>query len=140
MNPLEIALLLAGIAHFGILIASATAPKALAWKKTLQPLPLLLRQMFWVYGAFIVLMIVSFGSITLVHRETLAQGGSLARWVCGIIAVFWFVRLMVQFFVFDAKPFLTHWVYRVGYHGLTVVFLFLALVYGWAAFLPQPNH
>jgi len=137
MEPLELALLFAGIAHFGILIASANAPKALNWKEALRPLSPLLRQMFWVYGWFIVLIIISFGTITLVHLETFVAGESLARWVCGMIALFWFVRLMVQFFVFDAKPYLTNWFYRVGYHGLTVVFLYLTAVYSWAAFFPS---
>ena len=135
---LQTALTLAGVAHFGILIASANAPKALNWKETLKPLPKLMRQMFWVYGAFIVLMIVSFGTITLVHTDTLANATTpLARWVSGMIAVFWFVRLMVQFFVFDATPFLTNWFYKIGYHGLTVVFIFLTAVYSWAAFFPN---
>ncbi len=138
LDPLSTALTLAGIAHFGILIASANAPKALNWKETLKPLPKLMRQMFWVYGWFIVLMIVGFGIITLVHTETLATAGTpMARWMAGLIAVFWFVRLMVQFFVFDAKPFLTNWFYKVGYHGLTVVFIFLTAVYSWAAFFPN---
>ncbi|NNE90438.1 MAG: hypothetical protein HKN23_02220 [Verrucomicrobiales bacterium] len=136
---LKPALFLAGIAHFGILVASANAPKALNWRENLEPLPKLLRQMFWVYGWFIVLMIVSFGTITFVHLDTLATAGNeLARWVCGLIAVFWFVRLMVQFFVFDAKPFLTNWFYKAGYHGLTLVFTFLTAVYTWAALYPKP--
>ena len=138
-DPLKLALILAGIAHFGILIASANAPKALNWKETLKPLPKLMRQMFWVYGWFIVLMIISFGTITLVHAETLAHPGEtpIARWVSGMIALFWFVRLMVQFFVFDATPFLTNWFYKIGYHGLTLVFIFLVAVYGWAALFPN---
>ncbi|MEO0415139.1 MAG: hypothetical protein AAF226_09335, partial [Verrucomicrobiota bacterium] len=96
-------------------------------------LPKLMRQMFWVYGWFIVLMIVSFGTLTLVHAERLVSGDVLARWVCGVICVFWLVRLGVQFFVFDAKPFLTNWFYKIGYHGLTLVFIYLVTVYGWVA-------
>jgi len=137
MNYLLIALYLAGIAHFGILIASANVPKALDWKNALAPLPKMLRQMFWVYGWFIVLIIISFGTITLVHAETLAAGGELARWINGFIFVFWFVRLMVQFFVFDAKPFLTNWFYKIGYQLLTLVFVFMIAVYAWAAFFPE---
>jgi hypothetical protein len=133
MKFLITALYLGGALHFGILIASALAPRALDWRKNLAPLPELLRQMFWVYGAFIVLMIISFGTLTLFHAETLASGSPLARSVCAMIAVFWAVRLGVQFFVFDAKPFLTNWLYRIGYHGLTVVFILLVAIYGWAA-------
>jgi len=128
-----IALYLGGICHFGILIASATAPRALNWRENLTPLPKLLRQMFWVYGSFIVLMIVSFGTLSLIHAETLVEATPLARSVCAVIAVFWTVRLAVQFFVFDAKPFLTNAIYRIGYHGLTAVFILLVTIYGWGA-------
>lgn len=139
-NLLKTTLLLAGIAHFGILAASATAPRALDWKKHLATLPPLLRQMFWVYGIFIVLMIIGFGLLTLFFGEEMAEGAPLARAVCAMIAIFWGVRLAVQFFVFDAKPWLTRPLYRWGYHGLTVVFIFLTLVYAAAAILPLLNH
>lgn len=135
MTLLEIALYLAGAAHFGILVASATAPKALNWKVHLEKLPLLLRQMFWVYGVFIVIMIICFGVLTLVFVPELAKGDNLiGRAVCILIAIFWGTRLIVQFFVFDAKPWLTHWVYKFGYHMLTLVFIYLTAVYTWAAF------
>ena len=138
MNNLALLLTFAGIAHFGILVASATVPKALNWRENLRPLPKLIRQMFWVYGSFIALMIVCFGVISLVHTESLATGGNpLARSICGMIAIFWSIRLLVQFFVFDAKPFLSNVFYRVGYHGLTVVFVFLIAVYTWAALFPK---
>ena len=131
------AILLAGVAHFGILIASATVPFALNWRESFKGLPPLLRQLFWVYGFFIVLMIIAFGLISLVHAETLAMAASpLARTVCGLIAVFWFARLMVQFFVFEARSYLVNWVYRLGYHGLTVVFVYLVLVFTYAALRP----
>jgi len=137
MNLLETSLLLAGAFHFGILVASANVPKALDWKNSLATLPKLLRQMFWVYGWFIVLCIVAFGTITLLHAETLASGTPLARSFCGFVFVFWLARLVVQFFVFDAKPFLTNAFYRVGYHLLTVIFILLLVPYAWAAFAPK---
>ncbi len=136
MNYLLIALYLAGIAHFGILIASANVPKALDWKNTLAPLPKMMQQMFWVYGWFIVIIIICFGTITLVHAESFAAGGNLGRWMTGMIFVFWTVRLIVQFFVFDAKPFLTTTFYKIGYQLLTLVFIFMIAVYAWATFFP----
>ena len=133
MDPLIIALYIAGLTHFGILIASATAPKALNWNRHLASLPLLLRQMFWVYGAFIVIIIISFGIITLCFAPELAGDAPLARAVNILIATFWGARLVVQFFVFDAKPWLTNDWYRVGYHALTVVFVLLTTIHVWAA-------
>ncbi len=124
---------LAGISHFGILIASSLAPFALNWKESLKPLPKLLRRMFWVYGGFIVMMIVGFGTLTLIFADDLSHGTPLARGICTMIALFWGVRLGVQFFVFDARPYLTRPLYRYGYHALTCVFIFLTITYGFLA-------
>ena len=88
--------LLGGLVHFGILIASALTPGVLEWRRHLAQLPALLRQLFWVYGSFIVLVIISFGTISLTHSGALASGEPLARAVCAMIAIFWSARLAVQ--------------------------------------------
>lgn len=122
---------LGGLVHFGILIASALTPGVLEWRRHLAPLPPLLRQLFWVYGSFIVLVIVSFGTISLTNADALASGQPLARAVCAMIAIFWAARLAVQFFVFDATPFLTNALLKLGYHLLTIAFLSLVVIYGY---------
>ncbi len=126
-------LLLAGWLHFAILLASAMVPRGLNWKEDLAGLHPFLRSLFWVYGVFIVFIIISFGAVTLLHLEALIQGTPLARTVCGVIALFWLMRLTVQLFVFDARSFLTNWFYKTGYHALTFVFLYFVIVYGWTA-------
>ena len=82
------------------------------------------------YSAF------GFGTISLLCTAELAASSLLARSFCGFAAAFWLARLLVQFFVFDAKPFLTNWFYKAGYHGLTVLFIALAGIYGWLCFRP----
>jgi hypothetical protein len=126
-------LAIGGLLHFGILVASALTPRALDWRGALASLPIMLRQLFWVYGAFIVLVIASFGILTLCFMQELAAGEALARGFCAFVAVFWLARLGVQFFVFDARPYLTNWFYRLGYHALTVVFASLSGLYACAA-------
>jgi len=133
MDSLELALYTGGVMHFGILIASALTPFALDWNKLLAPLPKLLRQMFWVYGAFIVLVIISFGTLTVMHAPAMAAGDAIGRSLCAVIAIFWGLRLAVQFFVFDAKPFLTRWIWKAGYHLLTVVFIAMVVIFTWGA-------
>ncbi|MFO0881108.1 MAG: hypothetical protein U0840_27610 [Gemmataceae bacterium] len=125
----------AGIGHFGILVASALVPFRLDWGKELACLSRLHRQMYWVYGGYVVLSIVAFGMLTLFNTRELAAGGYLARGFCGYVAVFWGVRVCLQA-VFDVKEHLTAWWLRLGYHGLTVLFLFFTVVYGWAALRP----
>jgi hypothetical protein len=133
MNSLETFLKIAGILHFAVLSASALTPKALDWRGALAPLHPFLRKMFWVYGAFIVLVIISFGTLTLVFTPEMSGGTPLGRGLCLFISIFWLVRLGVQIFVFDARPFLTNWIYKYGYHGLTFVFIYFALIYGISA-------
>jgi hypothetical protein len=126
-------ILLSGVLHFGILIASAAVPQVLDWKGELRKLDGLSRQLIWVHGLFIVLTIVGFGVLTFCFSFELANGTPLARGVCGFIALFWAVRLLIQFFVFDAKPFLTSAFLKIGYNGLTLVFLYQTVVLSWAA-------
>jgi hypothetical protein len=131
-------LLIGGVLHFVILIASALTPRLLDWRANLATLHPFLRRLFWVYGCFIVLVIISFGALTLAHAGELASGEPLARSICAIIAIFWLARLAVQFFVFDARPFLATTFFRVGYHVLTPLFTALVLIYGCAALNLHP--
>lgn len=142
MNSLTFALYVAAGIHFAILTASILTPKALDWKTALSPLPPLLRRMFWVYGIFIVVMIISFGVLTALHAPAMAAGAPVARSLAVVIAVFWALRLGVQCFVFDARPWLTRPLYRIGYHALTIAFVVLVTVYtiaaaGWGDRLPD---
>ena len=137
---LETLLLLAGLGHFGILIASALTPKALDWKTQLAPLHPFLRTLFWVYGVFIVLTIAGMGTLTLLHVRAMAAGEPVARSLAAFIAVFWSARLWVQFFVFDATEFLTTRWRRIGYHTLTLAFIAQAAVYIFAAIKPLLDH
>ena len=54
-----------------------------------------------------------------------------------MIAVFWATRLGVQWCVLDARPWLTSAFYRIGYHLLTVAFVALTVIYGWATLFPN---
>lgn len=134
MNDLEKLLRLAGLLHFAILTASALVPRGLNWRENLAPLHPFLRKMFWVYGVFIVLIIIGFGTLTLRHAGAMAAGEPVARWLAGFIAIFWAARLVVQMLVFDARPFLTNWFFKIGYHCLTMVFIYFTAIYAYAAF------
>ena len=65
------------------------------------------RQLIWVHGAFIVLVIIGFGLLSTLFSTELAAHTPLARALCSFISLFWAARLFVQFAIFDAKPYLT---------------------------------
>lgn len=124
---------LGGLLQFSILVASAATPFLLDWKATLSPLPLLFRQMFWVYGAYIVTTIVALGSVSLIFPAELAGASLLGIAITIFTAVFWGVRLLIGLVGFDADPFLTtHW-RRIGYSTLTVMFTVITSLYGLIA-------
>ncbi len=122
----------AGVAQFGILIASAMVPFRLNWRTELRSLSRLHRQMYWVYGGYVVLSIAAFAILSILHARELAERSGLARGVCSYIAVFWGVRVVLQA-VFDVKEHLSVWWLKAGYFVLTVLFAILTLVYAWAA-------
>ncbi|MGE3243705.1 MAG: hypothetical protein AB7G28_07195 [Pirellulales bacterium] len=126
-------IMLAGMCQFGILIASAAAPQLLDWKHSLAPLKRLNRQLIWTHGAYIAGSIAAFGLLSVVAPQLLTDGSPLARIVCGFIAVFWGVRLLLQWFVFDPAEHVTTFWLAAGYHTLTVVFLFVTCAYAFAA-------
>lgn len=130
---MKLLLQLAAAVQLLILIASALTPRVLDWQKNLAVLHPFLRKLFWVYGVFIVMVILAFATLTFRHADAMAAREPVARSVCVFIAVFWGARLFVQFAIFDVRPFLTNWIYQIGYHALTVLFALLVLVYGKAA-------
>jgi hypothetical protein len=123
---------LAGAGQLCVLVASALVPLRLNWRRDLATLPTLHRQLYWTYGGYVVLGIVAIGGISLTCADELATGSRLARAVCMYAALFWGVRLGLQA-VFDVKPHLTARWLTVGYHTLTLLFLFFTVVYGFAA-------
>ena len=123
---------MAGVGQLSILIASSLVPFRLNWRQELQCLPRLHRQMYWVYGGYVVLSIVAFGALSIVHARELASGSGLARGFCAYVAVFWGIRLVLQA-VFDVKAHLTAWWLRTGYFVLSLMFAGFTVVYAWAA-------
>ncbi len=133
MNIWERLIVIGGILHFALLSAGALVPFKLDFRGELQKVNSMLRELVWVYYAFIAFSIVGFGVLSVTLSTTLANGSILARAVCGFISLFWITRLAIQLFVFHAKDHLTNWFLRAGYHALTLVFSYHAVVYGLVA-------
>ena len=134
MNSSILTLLLqiAAILHIGLLCAGASMPRAVNLRGHLASLPPFLRQLFMVYFSFIALMLIGFGLLTFLFAHAMAAGEPIARALCVLITVFWGMRLIAAAFIFDVRPYLTNWVYRLGYQATNVVFIYLVAVYALA--------
>jgi hypothetical protein len=119
---------LAGLGQLFVLVASALVPIRLNWRAQFSILPRLHRQMYWMYGGYVVLSIVALGLICLVNATELASGSRLARSVCAYCAVFWGVRLSLQA-VLDVKEHLTAWWLYAGEVALSLLFIYFTIVF-----------
>ena len=131
---LSLALWLAGIGHFCILFASFQVPIRLGWKKDLVQLTPFNRKLMWVYAGTTLFTIIVFGILTLfLHHEFLA-GDRAAAALATFIAIFWTVRIVVDFVYFKHSDWLTGIQFVVGHFLLTALFMALATTY-WAVLI-----
>ena len=128
-STLTLMLKIAALLHLPLIWAGASMPKAVNLSAHLAILPQFIRRLFLVYFGFIGLMLVGFGSLTFLFADTLAAGKGLALGFCILLTLFWTVRLVAAGFIFDVRPYLTNRFYRVGYHAINLIFIYLLGVY-----------
>ena len=124
----NVALWLAGIGHFCVLIASFQVPGKLGWKEDLQKLTPFNRKLMWVHGAFAVLTIVAFGTLTLALHNELLRGDRAALGVALFIGVYWAARIVVDFTYYEHLDWPRGPGFVAGHILLTSLFAFLAAV------------
>lgn len=83
---------LAAFTYLGLLAAGLVMSRVVGLPEHIRTLPKFIRQLFWVYYAFLGLCLTSFGLGTFFLADELASGTPLARAVCGFLAVFWAAR------------------------------------------------
>jgi hypothetical protein len=130
----EILLLkLASLTYLGLIAAGLLMPKVTGlWADTKKLSPFA-QGLFRTYYAFIGLCLVSFGAGSWIFAAELASGSTLARAVCGFLALFWTVRLAAAIWILDVSPYLTDTWRKVGYQLTNIVFSSLPILYAWLA-------
>lgn len=123
-----IPLKIAGVLLIGLALVHAIFPKYFRWKEELAGLSMVNRQIFKVHTFFIALTVFLMGLLCLGSADALTQT-SLGKQVCLGLAVFWSIRLVLQFFGYSTalwrgKPFETfvHILFSLFWIYLTVVF------------------
>lgn len=95
-NGLGVALWLAGLGHFVLLIAAGQVPHRLDWKRDLEQLTDFNRKLMWVYAGTTLLTIIAFGVLTLALHDAFLARDRAAVALAAFIAVFWTLRLIVD--------------------------------------------
>jgi len=128
-STLHLLLILCGIGHIALSVASLVVPKALKWKYHLKTLPVLLQQMFWTYAGYILVINISFGVVTLLGADELVNGSFLAKSITLFIAVYWLARIVIQFTYFDKTDAPKGGLYTLGETALVILFATFTIVY-----------
>ena len=125
---------LAGICQLGVAAANFFVPAKLHYRENLVRLSPIVRQVFIVHSVYIVLVLIGFGAICLLFPSDLCGASSLGRFLCGFLAVFWGLRIVLQVVYYDGaikkeKPL---WTIFFGF-----VFFYLAAVFVAATLLAK---
>jgi len=131
----ENGLLLAGLLQMLLFVMSFIIPRCLEWGKPLMHLPLLMRQVFWTYAGYILMMHLFFGVLSFFGSQLLLDGTPQAAILCGLMGMWWFTRIILQFFCFDRKG-IPQTRFNILAEGLLIaMFLFLTVVYITAVYI-----
>lgn len=123
---------LAGLGQLILVVASVAIPRCLNWKCGLASLQPLLRKMFWTYAVYITAMHTFFGIISLFATDELLAGGFITTSLCVLMFIWWFARILIQFFYFDTEGLPKTAFNKLAEVGLVMLFTFLSGVYAWA--------
>lgn len=134
-TPIHLSLFLSGLAQLVLVAGSLAIPRVLGWKTELSKVQPLIKQMFWTYAAYILVINLCFGLLSITACDELLNGTFLAIIITGFIAVYWISRVLIQFFYFDRSGFPTGVLNRLAEVILTALFVVLALVYSLAFYI-----
>jgi hypothetical protein len=129
---MKLLVILAGIGQLLLAAGSTFIPRALRWREATAALPTLVRQLFWTYAAYILVINASFGLVSTFAPDWLLDGSPLAAAVTGFMAAYWGGRLAVQFLYFDRAGMPRGRLFTLAEIVLVTLFACLTLVYGAA--------
>jgi hypothetical protein len=122
MNPHPMWLGVAGAVQVAIILANLVLPAKLSVASGMASAPRFLRQVFLVHWAYIVFVVFLFSLLCFLFPAELAGGSALGRFLSAAIALFWFVRLLLQLFYYDAQTRREHRALDLAYlAGLVVL-------------------
>src|SRR5436853_7618113 len=91
----------AGALHLAVASANIFAFGKFRYLEHLRNVPLVMRQVFLVQNAYIMLVQVGFALLCFFFAGELTSGRPLGMALAGFLAVFWSARVLLQLFYFD---------------------------------------
>lgn len=131
---LELLLRLAALAQLGVVLLNLFLIRIMNWRRDLDAMPLLLREVFQIHVYFISITLAIFGAVTWRFAGDIANATHpLCVWLALGIGVFWAIRSVMQWTHYSAVHWrgdglrtVIHWMLFVGYGAFAAVYLIAA--------------
>ena len=130
MLPLSAWVQVAGAVQLAIGLANLPLASRLQYRKNLEGASAIVREVFYVHAAYIVLVVLGFATLSLLFPTDLAGGQPLGRFLSGFLAIFWLLRVPIQLFYYPTEIRRQN---RLADVVFTLAFAFLAIIFGLAA-------
>jgi hypothetical protein len=117
-----------------VAVSLALIPRILRWREETARLRPLTRQVATTYAFYVVTTNLAFGVLSALRPGWLVGPPGLATAVDAFIALWWGVRLVLQFTYYDRHGGPSGPAFRLAEIALVTLFAYLTLVYGAAAF------
>jgi hypothetical protein len=103
MSPLLVCIYVAGGLHLLVASANIFAFGKFRYLEHLENVPPVVRQVFLVQNAYIMLAQAGFALLCFFFADELISGRPLSRALAGFLAVFWGSRVLLQLFYYDRE-------------------------------------
>jgi hypothetical protein len=123
---------IAGILHLLVASVNFFAPRKLRYRDNLRKVSTIFAEIFVVQNIYIVLILFAFAALCFGFGEELMGRSVLGRCLCGFLAFFWALRVLLQLFYYDPavkrefpvynRLFLTCYCYLAALFTLLVAF------------------
>jgi hypothetical protein len=130
MQGLVILIRIAGAVQACIFSANFLIPAKLRCRENLSYVTPMVRSIFIVHWAYILLVLAIFSVLCFGFAPELAGASLMGRFLSAAIALFWVARLPIQLFIYDRELRRQH---RVADIAMVSALVFLAVVFGAAA-------
>jgi hypothetical protein len=127
---LELFLRLAALAQLGVVVLNLFLVRLMNWRRDLEAMPLLIREVFQIHIYFISITLAIFGVLTWRFAGEIATAAHpLCVWLALGIGVFWAIRSVMQWSHYSTVHrrgnrlrTLIHWMFFLGYGGFAAVY------------------
>jgi len=125
---IEIAIKIAGVILISLSLIHFIFPSYFNWKEELAKISLVNRQMMQVHTFFIALVVFLMGLLCLTSTSELI-GTNLGKQISLGLAIFWFLRLLIQLFGYSSKLWKGKLFETAVHIFFTLLWMFLSTVF-----------